>query len=111
MVHTRSQAARINSVTMNGMDRHSDAESEDSLPDVLTRDQINDFDGGDLLNYRNGIERHAVNQRFSKMDKQIREITNFVLALTERISSSNREGKDLSTVSNDHATRSDSLFF
>ena len=41
------------------MDRHSDAESEDSLPDVLTRDQINDFDAGDLLKYRNGIERHA----------------------------------------------------
>ena len=44
MVKTRSQTATNNSVGMSGMDRHSDGESEDSLPDVLTRDQINDFD-------------------------------------------------------------------
>ena len=89
------------------MDRHSDAESEDSLPDVLTRDQINDFNAGDLLNYRNDTERHTVNKRFSKANKQISELTNLVLALTEKISSSNREGIGLNTVSNDHETRSD----
>ena len=83
MVNTRSQTARINSVRMSGMDRHSDAESEDSLPDVLTRDQINDFNAGDLLNYRNDTERHTVNKRFSKANKQISELTNLVLALQQ----------------------------
>ena len=98
MVNTRSQTARNNSVSLIGMGRHSDAESEHSLPDVLTRDQIFDFYAGDLLNNQNGTERHAVNQRFSEMNKQINELLNLVLALTEKISSSNREGNGLNTV-------------
>ena len=32
------------------MDRHSDAESEDSLPEILTRVQMKRVDAGDLLN-------------------------------------------------------------
>ena len=76
---------------MSRMDRHSDGESEDSLPDVLTRDQINDFNASDLLNYRNNDERQTVNQRFSETNKQIIELTNLVLALTKKISSNNRE--------------------
>ena len=35
---------------MNATDRYSDAESEDSVPDVLTREQTSEFDNGDLLN-------------------------------------------------------------
>ena len=70
---------------MKGMDGYSDAESNDSVPDVLTREQMNEFDNGDLLNYRNETERRAVNQRFSGMNKQISELTNLVLALTEKI--------------------------
>ena len=41
MVNTRCQTARNNSVDTKGMDRHSDAESEGSLAEILTRDQIN----------------------------------------------------------------------
>ena len=43
------------------MDRYKDAESEDSVPDVLTRDLLNEFDNGDLLHYRNDAKRYAVN--------------------------------------------------
>ena len=77
------------------------------MPEILTRDQINDFDNGDLLTYRNDTERHTVNQRFPEMNGQINELTNLVFALTEKISSSNREKNDLNTVSYGHETRSD----
>ena len=50
MVNTRPQIAKNNSVSMSGMERHSDAESEDSLPEILTRVQIKRFDAVDLLN-------------------------------------------------------------
>ena len=43
------------------------------------------------------------------MNRQISELTNLVLALTEKISSSNREGNELNTVSNIHEARSDRL--
>ena len=76
---------------MNGTDRYSDAESKESVPDVLTREQINEFDDGDSLDNRNDIERRTVNQRLSEMNKQISELTKLVLALTEKMSSSNRE--------------------
>ena len=107
MVNTRSQLARNNSVNMNGMDGNSDAESENSLPEILTSDQINQFHNGDLLNDRNTNERHTVNQRFSEMNKKSSEVTNLVLALTEKISSSNREENELNTVPIGHETRSD----
>ena len=47
------------------------------------------------------------------MNRQISELTNLVLALTEKISSSNREGNELNTVSNSHEARSDTttLFY
>ena len=107
MVNTRSQLARNNSVNMKGMAENSDIESENNLPEILTRDQINEFDNGDLFNYRNTCELNIVNQRFSEMNKQITELTNLVLVLTEKISSSNREGNELNTVSIGHEARSD----
>ena len=68
---------------------------------------MNEFDNGDLLDNRNDIGRRTVNQRFSEMKKQITELTNLVLVLTEKIPSSNREGNVLSTASNGQDTRSD----
>ena len=53
------------------MDRNSDSESDSSVPEILTRDQINEFDDGDLLNYQIGNDRHTVDLRFSEMNKQI----------------------------------------
>ena len=90
------------------MDRHSDSESECSIPEVLTREQIIEFNDGDVLNYQNNSGRDSVNQRFSDMNRQINELTNLVLALTEKISSSNRgnrEGNELNTVSNNYEAR------
>ena len=106
MLNTRSQLARNNSVDMSGMDRDSDAESESSLPEILARDQTNEFDNGDLLKNQNDTERHILYQRFSEINKQINELTNLVSALTKKIFSSNRERNDLNSVSNRHETRS-----
>ena len=113
MVNTRSRTARNTHSNMNGTDRYSDAERESSIPEVLTREQMNEFDNGNLLDYRNEPEHHTVNQRFNEMNKHISELTSRVLALTEikssndKISSSNREGNNLNTVSIGHETRSD----
>ena len=94
---------------MDGIDRYSGTESESSIPEVLTRDQIREFDDGNLLHSRNEPEQLSVNQRFSEMNRQITELRNLVLILTEKISSSNREGNDLNTVSVGHETRSDTV--
>ena len=107
MVNTRSRTIRNTPSDINGTDRYSDTESETSFPEVLSRDLIREFDNGDLLNGRNDNERSIVDQRFFEMNKQITELTNIVLMLTEKISSSNREGNNLNTVSIGHETRSD----
>ena len=98
-------------------DRHSDSESECSVPEVLTREQINEFDNGNLLDFSGESERRAVNQRFTEMNRQISELTNLVLALTEKISSnvkpssSNREGNvPDATTSNESDARSDNVY-
>ena len=107
MVKTRSQTLRNKQIKPNEMDRHSYSESEFSIPEVLPREQISEFNDGDVLNHQHNSGRDTVNQRFSDMNRQISELTNLVLALTEKISSSNREGNELNTVSNSHETRSD----
>ena len=107
MVTTRSKIAKNVLTETNTMDRNRDTESEGSVLDLLTRDQLNEFDIGDLFNYRDDTERHVVNQRFSEINKHISELTSLVLDLTEKISSSNREGNGLNTVSYGNETRSD----
>ena len=84
MVNTRSQRTENHQTFMYGTERYGDAESESSVPEVLTREKMNDFDSGNLLDYRNESGRHAVNQWFTEMNKQISELTNLVLALTEK---------------------------
>ena len=114
MVNTRSQVAENQRTHMCRPDRHSDTESERSVPEVLTREQINEFDNGNLLDFSGESERQAVNQRFTEMNRQISELTNLVLALTEKISSNeksssnDREGNvpDITT-SNELDARSD----
>ena len=77
------------------------------MPEVLTREQINEIDNENVLSHRNKTERHDVNQRLSEMNIQISELKNLVLALTEKISFSNREADVLKTVTNGHDARSD----
>ena len=110
MVNTRSQAARNSPENTYIMDRYSDSESETSLPEILTNEQRNEYDTDDLLTRQTNTEtgRQSVNQRFTEMNKQITDLTNLLSVLTEKISSSNREGNDLDTVSIGHETRSDS---
>ena len=110
MVKTRSQTLRSIQIEPNEMNRHGDSESESSIPEVLTREQLSEFNDGDVLNYQINSGRDTVNQRFSDMNRQINELTNLILALTEKISSSNRERNDLNTVSNGHEARSDNVF-
>ena len=50
IVKTSSQTTRDNLIEANRMDRYSDSESESSLPEVLTREQINECNDGDVLN-------------------------------------------------------------
>ena len=57
MVNTRSKIARNTPSNMNGSDRYSDVESESSIPEVLTREQMNEIDNGNLLDYGNETER------------------------------------------------------
>ena len=91
------------------MDRNSDTESEGSVPEVLSREQISEFNNGDLIFNQNYFELNTVNQRFYEMNKQIGDLTSLVLALTKKISFSNRRGNGLNTVSNYYETRSDRL--
>ena len=84
-------------------------EGECSIPEVLSREQIIEFNDGDVLNHQNNSGLDSVNQRFSDMNRQLNELTNLVLALTEKISSSNREGNELNTVSINHEARSDNM--
>ena len=111
MVKTRSQAAKNSPTNTYILDRYSDSESETSLAEILTSEQRNEYDTDDLLGRLNNTEtdRQSVNQRFTEMNKQITELTNLVLVLTEKVSSSNREGNYLNTVSIGHENRSDSF--
>ena len=109
MVKTRSQNTRTETANTTRMEGYSDNESECSLPEVLSRDQMNDADNEDLLGRRTNSEQSMVDQRFLEMNRLISDLTSLVLALTEKISSTNREGNGLLTASNAHATRSDSL--
>ena len=65
----------------------SDNESEQSVRDVLSRAQMIEFDGGDLLKRNGHFENNYIERRFSDMSRQIGELTNIVLSLTGRLSS------------------------
>ena len=107
MVNTRSQSARNNITEANRMDRYSDNESENGVAEVLSRDQMTEFEDGYLLNRKINIGQNSGDQRFLEINRQASDLTNLVLALAEKISSTNREGNELLTASNAHETRSD----
>ena len=60
MVNTRSKIAKYTYSSMNGTDRHSDDESVCSVPEVLTREQMNELENENLLDYRNTDNRQTV---------------------------------------------------
>ena len=57
----------------------SDSEKDYSVPEVLSRDQMIEFDNGDILNRDRDFDRNRIEQRFSDMNRQIGELTNMVL--------------------------------
>ena len=107
MVNTRSQNVDSYAACSSGMEQNSNNESEYSFPNTLSRNQINEFETGDLINVRHNASLNSVDQRFMEMNKQISDLTNIVLALTEKISSSTTECSGLNTVINTNMTRSD----
>ena len=104
MVNTRSQTRGNNTLESTRM---SDNESEASFPEVLTREQMIEFDSHDILNRQNNTERNVKGRRFNEMNSQIGELTDLVLALTQQISSNPREGNGLNTVTTSTNSRSD----
>ena len=109
MVLTRSQTTKTDQRELENMEYSSDHESERSVPEVLSRDQMTEFENGEILGRRNNSEQNSVEQRFLEMNKQISDLTSLVLALTEKISSSNREGNEPNTVLIIHEARSDKI--
>ena len=80
MVVTRSQSKINNSLVFETM---SDSESYHSIPEVLSRVQMIDFEDGEILNRNRGSGNDSIERRFSGMNSQISELTNIVLSLTE----------------------------
>ena len=79
----------------------SDIEIDQSLLDMLTREQMIDFDNGDLLNKKRNCNRNRIEQQFSFMNRQIGEMTSIVLTLTEKIFSNIREGNGKNFLGNE----------
>ena len=110
MVSTRSQSRSSIPVFNSGVsrnDRLSDTESECSVPDLLSRDQIDELERGNLIRTEQPSEQMTIDQRFSNMNKQISELTGLVLALTEKLSSNPGEGNNQNTASDKTCARSD----
>ena len=87
----------------------SDNESGVSFPELLTGEQMTDFDSNDMMNRQNNTatERNVIDQRFHEMNRQIGESTDLVLALTQQISSNHREGNELNALTTGTNSRSD----
>ena len=107
MVNTRSQYVDSYAASSSRMEQNSDNESEISFPEVLSRNQMNEFDSGDIINSRQNPYSSSVDQRFMEMNRQISDLTSIVMALTEKISSSTSECIGLNIVNNPDVTRSD----
>ena len=67
------------------MDENSDNESEGSITEFIFRDQIDEFDNGDLLDRRVNSEQNSVDRRFLEMKKQNSDLTTLVLALVRSL--------------------------
>ena len=76
MVVSRSQANRNNLPEPEAM---SENESELSVPDILSRTQMTEFDEDDLLNRNNDVEHNNIERRFSYMSRQIYQTFYFLL--------------------------------
>ena len=107
MVITRSQSSQNRQVETENMDRSSDNESEASFPELLSRDQMVDLDSDDVLTRRQNGNSYNIDQRFNEINRQIGDLTNIVLTLTNQFASVNGEGNRLNPATTSTDSRSD----
>ena len=109
MVITRSQSSQNRQVETENMDRSSDNESEASFPELLSRDQMvdSDVDSDDVLTRRQNSNSYNIDQRFNEINRQIGDLTNIVLTLTNQFASVNGEGNRLNPATTSTDGRSD----
>ena len=107
MVITRSQSSQNRQVETENMDRSSDNESEASFPELLSRDQMVDLDSDDVLTRRQNSNSYNIDQRFNEINRQIGDLTNIVLTLTNQFASVNGEGNRLNLATTSTDGRSD----
>ena len=107
MVITRSQSSQNRQVETENMDRSSDNESEASFPELLSRDQMVDLDSDDVLTRRQNSNSYSIDQRFNEINRQIGDLTNIVLTLTNQFASVNGEGNRLNPATTSTGGRSD----
>ena len=110
MVITRSQSSQNRQVETENMDRSSDNESESSFPELLSRDQMVDLDSDDVLTRRQNGNNYNIDQRFNEINRQIGDLTNIVLTLTNQFASVNGERNRLNPATTSTDSRSDSCF-
>ena len=109
MVITRSQSSQNRQVETENMDRSSDNESEASFPELLSRDQMVDLDSDDVLTRRQNSNSYSIDQRFNEINRQIGDLTNIVLTLTNQFASVNGEGNRLNPATTSTDGRSDTI--
>ena len=107
MVITRSQSSRNRQIDTENMDRTSDNESETSFPELLSREQMVDLDSDDVLTRRQNSSNYDIDRRFNEINRQIGDLTNIVLTLTNQFASVNGEGNRLNPVTTSTNSRSD----
>ena len=111
MVITRSQSSRNRQIDTENMDRTSDNESETSFPELLSREQMVDLDSDDVLTRRQNSSNYDIDRRFNEINRQIGDLTNIVLTLTNQFASVNGEGNRLNPVTTSTDSRSDTHWF
>ena len=89
MVLTRSQTSKSNPIETIEMDYNSDNDSAASFPDCNARRASNNIGRANLLDLERDHERIRNDQRFTKMNNQIRELTTIAKALVNHITSAN----------------------
>ena len=107
MVITRSPSSQNRQVEIENMDRSSDNESESRFPELLSRDQMVDLDSDDVLTRRQNGNNYNIDQRFNEINRQIGDLTNIVLTLTNQFASVNGEGNRFNPATTSTDSRSD----
>ena len=107
MIITRSQCSQNRQVEIENIDRSSDNESESSFPELLFRDQMIDLDSDDVLTRRQNGNNYNIDQRFNEINRQIGDLTNIVLTITNQFASVNGEGNRMNPATTSTDSRSD----